>query len=585
MVMPLVKRVLLPPSKYVSLVILFQLVCDYPMVDASSAAVPPRSSTLSSFHRRHTNNIEQHTTNQPKRYRRRQSILSASCFDHHHHSTAHKTITSINRGGGSSSDSSHDTETTDDDEEDETFFKVETTEAASNNPILSALGRMTLQVIFGVKRAISAGIDAIAEGFEEEDEYVSLIEKVANVLTSMFLAAFRPPVQESDDGRGSGVSVVGAETMESSVSVRKRKGDLTKGEFGTYLSKSYNVPLPTEYDNDDEDVETPSTIVHGGTLTDALHLARSQGRLLVAFLPATKPIKKRAAASKATKIYDQVSIDSLLSHEVAAVAERNARKREEGASFVLWGAKYGSSEANVAMKKFKVNKKKSNGNSPVLLVAYPSRGVDPYGKQTLIPRLLAQHHCNPPPSPTTMAAWLNALRKRHVKQYAAMQHELLEMRQLQERTSGYKDSIRNDRDRGAKEEVERQRKEEEEQVEREREEGLVRRRKELLEGLPAEPEGNVREDGVVTIALRFMDGRTGQRRFNEDTSMDVVFDWVDAVFEMERECVILSLMSGQKSFSYAGEEGSTIKEAGLGKMTALRVTELETNEGEKEEEE
>mmetsp|Transcript_21231 Transcript_21231/g.35132 ORF Transcript_21231/g.35132 Transcript_21231/m.35132 type:complete len:91 (-) Transcript_21231:197-469(-) len=42
------------------------------------------------------------------------------------------------------------------------------------------------------------------------------------------------------------------------------------------------------------------------------------------------------------------------------------------------------------------------------------------GIAKIVPRLLAQRHCSPPPTPdTSRVAWLNALRKRHGKQREA----------------------------------------------------------------------------------------------------------------------------------------------------------------------
>ena len=103
--------------------------------------------------------------------------------------------------------------------------------------------------------------------------------------------------------------------------------------------------------------------------------------------------------------------------------------------------------------------------------------------------------------------------------------------------------------------------------------------------MPDKPEAG--GDGVVTIALRFSDGRRGQRRFDGDEAMSTVFNWVDATFEMERERVELSTMTGQKKFAWGDvEDGDmTLADAGLGKMTGLRVTEIEEEDEEEEEEE
>jgi hypothetical protein len=126
---------------------------------------------------------------------------------------------------------------------------------------------------------------------------------------------------------------------------------------------------------------------------------------------------------------------------------------------------------------------------------------------------------------------------------------------------------------------------EEEEARRKRDEEIRQRRKELLENLPTEPE-NGRD--VITIALRFQgvssnnDEAATQRRFNVDDTMNNVFDWVDATHGLERERICLSTMNGKRSFVYVEnnedeekQEGNiSLKEAGLGKLTALRVSEI-----------
>ncbi len=64
--------------------------------------------------------------------------------------------------------------------------------------------------------------------------------------------------------------------------------------------------------------------------------------------------------------------------------------------------------------------------------------------------------------------------------------------------------------------------------------------------------------------------------------MNDVFNWVDATHGLEREKIELSTMNGSKTFMYVEadddddeESGNiTLDEVGLGKMTALRVTEI-----------
>ena len=199
--------------------------------------------------------------------------------------------------------------------------------------------------------------------------------------------------------------------------------------------------------------------------------------------------------------------------------------------------------------------------------------VDSHGIPKLVPHLLAQHHCSPPPSPELMAAWLNALRKRHAKQYASMHHELKEAQLFKERTEGYKRSVVSDVQRREREKIEEAERIAKEKAERERIEMLEKRREELRASLPQEPSKDATD--AMTIALRFPDGRAGQRRFSPDTSVSVVFDWVDSGFEMERERIVLTTMNGQKSFSWEDAD-IPLAESGLGRMTGLRVTQKKT---------
>ena len=327
-------------------------------------------------------------------------------------------------------------------------------------------------------------------------------------------------------------------------------------------------------------------------LTTAMALARSQARLLVVYIPA----KGRSSNSKSN---NGIATQSLQSKEVARAANRPSKKKKgeksgnsniKLGSFLIWSAENASSaEISAAMKRLKAKHPSKGGTtSPILLVAYVAQSstqLDPStGRPKLQPRVLAQHHGNPPPNPTAMAAWLSSLRKRHGKQYAVMQHQKREAELFVERQKGYADSQVEDRER----EIQAQREEEErlakEHEEKERKAAMEQRRKELAESLPDEPEAGC--DGVVTIALRFADGRRGQRRFDGDEEMATVFNWVDGMFRMERERVELSTMTGQKKFVWSDVEGGdvTLTDAGLGKMTGLRVAEIEDDHEEEGEE-
>ena len=205
------------------------------------------------------------------------------------------------------------------------------------------------------------------------------------------------------------------------------------------------------------------------------------------------------------------------------------------------------------------------------------------GRVKIIPKVLAQHHCNPPPKEETMVAWLNALRKRHVKQYASMQLELKEVALMKERTEGYTSSIQSDVQREQKEEEERQEEIKQQQLAQEHMEKIQQRREQLKESLPDEPTGT----NVITIALRFMmtptTSTTTKRKFDKEIhTLGDIFNWIDAMFEIERETISLSTMNNSRSFTYEEHEQMTLQDAGFSKMTALRVSELVVEENDEE---
>ena len=157
-----------------------------------------------------------------------------------------------------------------------------------------------------------------------------------------------------------------------------------------------------------------------------------------------------------------------------------------------------------------------------------------------------------------------------------MHKELREIAFMKERTEGYESSMKQDRERVEEEAEEEARRLEEEKLKKEKEESIMERRKTLLESLPEEPSSA--GEGIITVALRFSDGRTGQRRFTGDTEVNVLCDWVDALFEMEREQVVLTTMKGKQSFSYNEDENVTLSDAELGKLVAFRVSVKDTSE-------
>jgi hypothetical protein len=420
------------------------------------------------------------------------------------------------------------------------------------------LGKATIAAVYGGCRAVKAAFQGDEDVEEDEEETPSFMAKAVRTVKRMWTAAWNPPDSSEEF----------TADLASTVKKKSKKEESVEGvsisDFGSYLEDAYSVSV----DRGDE----PTTVM-GGTIGDALREARSKARLLVVFIPSTRPGRGKK------KTPDHKAIESLLSPEVAEVAEKNARKKVDSGSYVIWGAKASSPEAITAIKRLKAKQTSSKGDKrPVLAVAYPAQVLDSHGFPKLVPRLLAQHHCSPPPSPELMAAWLNALRKRHAKQYASMHHELKEAQLFKERTEGYKSSVASDIQRKEREQKEEEERIAKEQAEKERIEMIENRRIEIRESLPEEPSKEAVDS--MTIALRFPDGRAGQRRFTPDTPMSVVFNWVDSGFEMEREKVVLSTMNGQKSFTWEEVDGISLGDSGLGRMTGLRVTikKVETKE-------
>jgi len=171
-----------------------------------------------------------------------------------------------------------------------------------------------------------------------------------------------------------------------------------------------------------------------------------------------------------------------------------------------------------------------------------------------------------------------------------LQHDRKERILLRERSEGYKRSIVEDRQREEKEELELKKIQEEKEREEERLKKIEERREELLQNLGEEPKNG---EDVITIALRFTNVSSTnnesatQRRFIKSDTVNAVFNWIDAMHGLERERISLTTMNGSKSFVYVEEKDSekkeveeetaeqgdviTLEEAGLSKMTALRV--------------
>ena len=414
--------------------------------------------------------------------------------------------------------------------------------SGGSDGIVGALVDTAMQTVKALMRAVVAVFD-VSEVEEDASIMDHLIQAVKRALTAIFSSEVSPP--------------------SSSQTKRKDKEPVKEVEittppdldFGSYLGNVYGVDPGRDVLDELEPILT-------GSFQDALKQARSQARLLVVLIPAHQPAKKDKG--------DVEAVESFLSEDVAIVVKKKAKKGSGTGSFVLWSAKATSPEAALAIKRLKAQTTNAKGKKrPILLAVYPNQVLDSSGRVKMVPRLLAQHHCSPPPSADTMAAWLNALRKRHAKQYTTMQTELREIELFQERKEGYKNSVKTDIESKKKEEREAAERKAREEAEKKRAEELRQRRVTLEENLPDEPDKS--DATAKTVALRLADGRSAQRRFPADASLETVFGWVDVVFAIEQETVTLTTMNGKLSFCWDDRE-TTLEDSGLPKMAGLRVT-------------
>jgi len=477
-----------------------------------------------------------------------------------------------------------------------------------------AVAKKTSVMIYGaLYRAVQAGLegeepeetDESDEDIDSDDEgdvptvtdkILAMTKKAVRTVQRMVKAAITIPEEdESGDDEESEVEESPEEEEDDSVPSETTQDEPEEekvpepetaqvgndvdvaDDFGSYLSTAYEV------DDLRDSGKAKGTMIMDGSLQDALQKAREQARMLLVFIPSEKPKSEQGGLSffgggkKGSTESEEntlVAIKSLLSKEVAKASNRKARKKqtEDSGSFAIWASKAGSSEAAAAIKRLKVKETSAKGEKrPVLCVVYPasSGGV-------IAPKVLAQHHCNPPLKAESMASWMNALRKRHGKQYEVMQTELKELQLYKERQEGYIDSVQSDNERKLKEAQEEADRKAKEVAEAARQAEIDARRQELRQSLPEDMKGG---NNVKKIALRFSDGRTSQRGFSSDQPLTVLFNWVDAMFEIERETVVLTTLNGKQTFAWEGDDiTTTLEDAGLNRMTALRVSQATKEE-------
>jgi hypothetical protein len=428
---------------------------------------------------------------------------------------------------------------------------------------------------------------------------------------------------------------------------KKDKGEATHGrdnnmnELDYVLSNLYNVPatrqewIQKKIRRKSKSTSSRSILpIQGGSLTDALELARSKGRLLLILIPTTTAGGGKSK-SKLTRTPDQDAIESFISADVTKVAEgkvgTNKKEKDsssssdpliEQKSFVLWTAMPNSIEATHVLKRvngIQGKNVKTGKKCPILAVLYPSRS----SSTVIVPQLIAQHHCNPPPNTQTMVAWLQSIRQRCRNYYKQMNIELQENEYYKQRIEGYKGSIRTDVQRKHNEQIEKLEREYRIEQQRNHTERIQQRRLQLKELLVPEPPPVLAKSTsssklppiVTTIALRFADGTimsslstttkpSDTRRFlTDETTLADVFNWIDVEYEVEREHIVLQSMKNDgteyrwieqdedeekicndsskkkkdneidnNNNNSATIMSKTLSELGLGKMIAFRVS-------------
>lgn len=224
---------------------------------------------------------------------------------------------------------------------------------SSVNSKSSSIGGTLIHVLFSTSKAIARSFKAaLSISSSDQSKDLSLVERIFHRLGRMWAAAFAPARKDRENGN------LATETKDKKLKTPKRS---ESADFGDYLAEAYGV----DDGRDRSESASPSPIL-GGSLNQALQIARSNARLLAVMIPSAG-LKSRSKA-------DMKAVESFLSAEVSTVAKKKARKSGETASFLLWGAKAGSSEAILAMKRLKIKVTDKKGEKrPILLVAYPAQ--------------------------------------------------------------------------------------------------------------------------------------------------------------------------------------------------------------------
>jgi hypothetical protein len=287
------------------------------------------------------------------------------------------------RGGaddddGEEEESDEEEEEQDDDEDEsptgvDVSFVIEKVGSLSKRAMV-IVGKVAVQTANAFQRGIQAGLHG-EEDDDEDDAPIPITAKVLKVVKRMIKAALTFPTDEDEDEAEETVVETGKKTSKKAASSSEdgeddeeeseektpKQAESSLRDFGSFLAKSYGV-------SDQRGEDGP--IMLGGHMANALTSARAEARMLVVFIPGARP------SSKAKKSKDQLAIESVLSSEVEKAGNKRARKVAEGmGSFMMWGAKMGSSEATTAIKRLKnVQMTSSTGEKrPILAVVYPGQ--------------------------------------------------------------------------------------------------------------------------------------------------------------------------------------------------------------------
>ena len=265
--------------------------------------------------------------------------------------------------GGANQLTDDEEEYDEEDEEDEVAVD-RTKSGSSSSTALSSVGGILHSISKAIMRAVSAASKSVGSG-GCKDENASFVGKVVQTIRDMVAAALNPKYDNNRNFDGENEEETDEDEGPNSASSATEAQTLTI-DLGSYLAKAYGVR--------DGRKNAKDSPVLGGSLNEALRIARSSAKLLLVLIPASAPTK--------SKKNDSQAITSFLSAEVAKVAKKKARKKGDTASYILWSAKAGSSEATTAMKRLKVKATGSKGDKrPILLVAYPAQVSKYSGKE------------------------------------------------------------------------------------------------------------------------------------------------------------------------------------------------------------